>query len=307
MTVDKRSLGTLAAVVLLVVLAGCAGGTGGNDAGANGGPADTGDAASKQPGSFYADGDRIVIREASMRMEVRRFDSAFKRARTIAEEHGGFVADWDHDIERGWHSGELTIRVPADNFTAVRDELAGLGTLEREDVQAKDFSDEYSNAANRVADLRERERELEQLLEETDDPAQSREIVDDLHTVRQQIQRLQNQRTSIERREALSTIHLTIHEPIGKRPPKNYRTAFGFDDAFLDAFYGGLVVVKYAIVFVGYVIPIGFAAVLVGSIALVWLRVWQLSRARLDLLLPDVTGRSSSGDAERADADDGEE
>lgn len=305
MAVDKR-LGTLAAVVFLVVLAGCAGSVG-NDGGANGGQAGSDDAAAEQPGSFYAGGDRVVIREASMRMEVRRFDPAFKQARAIAREHGGFVAGWDHDVERGWHSGDLTIRVPADNFTAVRDELAGLGTLEREDVQAKDFSDEYSNTAERLAHLREQERELEQLLEETDDTEQSREILDDLNAVRGQIREIQNRRTSIERREALSTIRLTIHEPPGQRPPKNYQTAFGFDDAFLDSFYGGLSVVKYVIVFVGYAIPVGFAAVLFGSIALVWYRVWQHARAHLEHLLPDVTGRASDGDAAHPAADEGDE
>ena len=268
MTVDKRSLGVLVSVVLLVVIAGCAG-SGGNDAGANEGPAGTGGAASGQSGSFYADGNRIVIREASMRMEVRRFDPAFRDARTIARDHGGFVADWDHDVERGWHEGDLTIRVPAGNFTEVRDELAGLGTVEREDVRAKDFSDEYSNSADRIADLRQRERELEALLKRTNETAQSRAIVDDLQRVRRDVRGLRSQRTSIERREALSTIHLTIHEPPGKRPPKNYQSAFGIDDAFLDSFYGGLNVVKYVIVFVGYAIPIGFAAVLFGSIALV--------------------------------------
>lgn len=305
MTVDKR-LAALAAVVLLVVIAGCAG-SAGNDAGRNGGQASTGDAAAEQAGSFYAGGDRVVIREASMRMEVRQFDPAFERARAIARAHGGFVADWDHDVERGWHSGELTIRVPADNFTAVRDELVGLGTLEREDVEARDFSIEYSNTAERLADLREQERELEQLLEETDDTEQSRAILDDLNAVRGQIREIQNRRTSIERREALSTVQLTIHEPPAQRPPKNYQSAFGFDDAFLDSFYGGLSVVKYVIVFVGYAIPVGFAAVLFGSIAIVWLRVWQHSRARLEHHLPDVTGRASGGDAKRAAGDDGNE
>ena len=287
MSPSTRRLLAAGLVAWLVVVAGCAGNLGqsvstsGRDAPGGAGGADGG-----ALGSYYVDGERVVIREASMRVEVESFDPAFVEARRIARRHGGFVADWDHDVERGWHGGDLTIRVPAANFSAARDDVAALGALENEVVRARDFTGEYETTAERLADLRRQRDELEALLARANDTDDARAIHDDLVAVREEIRRVEGQRASIERREALSTIHLSLHEPPGKRPPKNYRSAFGFDDAFLDAFYGGLTAVKYVIVLFGYVIPIGFAAVLLGGFGVVWVRLWQHLRRSLDEVFP---------------------
>jgi hypothetical protein len=273
-------------VVLLVALAGCSAALpGGDSAGGSGAPAGPDGSGG---GSYYVDGERVVVHEADMRIEVREFDPAFDGARAIAREHGGFVADWTVNVERGWHSAELVVRVPAENFSAARDDLAALGELENENVRAKGFTDTYRDLGARLADLRRDERELERLLNETDDAEEARRIRSDLSEVRGQIRELENRRADIERREALSTIRVSLHEPPGKRPPKNYQSAFGFDDAFLDAFYGGLTVVKYVIVLFGYAIPVTVAGLLLAGFGFVSYRLWELLRANLGTLLPEV-------------------
>lgn len=270
----------------LLPLAGCSASLpgGGSNAGTGGGAPQGGQAA--EGGSHYVGQQRVVVREADMRIEVQEFDPAFDRTREIARAHGGFVADWTHDVERGWHSGTLVVRVPAENFSAVRDDLAELGELENENVRAKDFTDTYEDLGERLADLRTDEAALERLLNRTNSTEEARRVRSDLSDVREQIRELEQRRTDIERREALSTIRVSLHEPPGKRPPKNYQSAFGFGDAFLDALYGGLTVVKYVIVLFGYAVPVGVAGLLLGGFGFVTYRLWLLLRANLDRALP---------------------
>lgn len=308
-------------LVGLVALAGCTGG-GGLGTNVGGGGAGGADMAAQSAadggaggGSYYENGERVIIREASMEIEVREFDPAFSEVRRIARANGGFVADWDHTIERGWHSATLVVRVPAGNFSATRDDLAGLGDLERENVRAQDFTNQYRDLGARLEDLRAEERELDRILENASRSEEALELHDRLSEVRERIRELEAERSRIERREALSTIRVTIHEPPGKRPPKNYQAAFGFDDAFLDALYGGLTVLKYAIVAIGYAIPIGITAIVVGTFGVACFRVWGIFRARLDAILPRTslrepggeTGRETGRENERQDRDQAEE
>ena len=138
----------------------------------------------------------------------------------------------------------------------------------------------------------------ERLLDRTNSTEEARRVRADLSEVRAQIRELEQRRTSIEQRESLSTVRLSIHEPPGKRPPKNYRAAFGFDDAFLDAFYGGLNVVKWVIVLFGYAIPVAVAGLLLAALGFVFLRAWLLLKANLDRLLPEAEAAPSSGDSD---------
>ena len=303
-------------LVLLVVLAGCAGGSagGGGDGGGSAAPDRTGggsggaapaagaDGGPSPVGSFYVGDDRVVVRQASMGLEVRQFDSAFDRARATVRAHGGFVADWELDVERGWHRATLQIRVPAGNFSPVRDELAALGSVERERVDAEDFTNEHEDLGTALADLRDREATLVSRLTEAETDREERRIRSRLDDVRSEIRSVREERSTLDRRARLSSIELTLHEPESRRTPPTYENALGFENTFLGAFYGGLAVVKYVVAAVGFVIPVGLTLVALGATVLVSVRLTGRFWSDLDATLRDVgLGAIGGGGAEEAD------
>ena len=269
--VTRRQLALLA-LVALVAVAGCSGASntadsggpemgaqssGGSDAGGDGGSGGGGGV-----GSYYdADGERVIVRESQMDLRVDNFTEAFHSTRQVAAHYGGYVGDRSQDSRGDWDSGRITVRVPPQNFSAARDRLAKLGHLEDESVSVQDFTSEYNDREARIADLQQEERALERLLNRTDDTDEADRIRQDLQEIRGELRELQQRQQSLERREALSTINLYVHEPVGEQPPRNFQSSFGFDDAFMQAFYGGLTAVKYVVVFFGYAIPIGLALV----------------------------------------------
>lgn len=320
MHVTRQQIALLA-VVALVAVAGCSGASNqaadsapsGGDAGRSGDASQAGGV-----GSYYdASGDRIVVREARMELRVENFSRAFRSTRTVAQRHGGYVGDRSQNTRGDWAEGHITVRVPPENFSAARDELAALGHVEDESVSVKDFTQEYNNREERIEDLEKEEATLERLLARTNDTDEVNQIRDDLRNVREQIRSLESEQQSIEQRQTMSTIRVNAHEPIGQQPPRNYRSSFGFDDAFLEAFYGGLTAVKYVVVFFGYAIPIGLALLPLGAFGLGLVAGFRrMRRVVSTVLAPERTGggrastderETTADDTSESDASEGEE
>jgi len=318
---NRQRIG-LVLVAALVVLAGCAGMGGGGDAasapqaGGDGGSAEL-DASYESSGgggvgSYYTDdGDRVVVRESDVSLRVDNFSRAFHRLRAIAADNDGYVGDRSQDSQGEWDRGTVTVRVPPERFASARDAIASLGHVEREDVRVKDFTSEYDDREERIRQLEAEERELERLLNETDDVDEAERVREDLRQVRSDVRNLRSQQQSLQQRESMSTIRVDLHEPESEKPPKNYESAFGFTDAFLEAFYGGLTALKYVIVFFGYVIPIGLALIPLGAFGVGIVAGWRRSIGFVRRLLgssgggpSDVSGGHETV-GERAAADDG--
>lgn len=255
---------TLAVLGAMVVLAGCTGGMSGES---NGEPAAGGDAA-QAPGSYYEDGEAVIVRSATMTIEVEEFDRQFRLAREVAGTHGGFVTDYTIERERGWQKATFVVKVPASNFSESRDDLADLGTVESEVVEAEDFTAEYHQRKGRLETLRERQQELERQLEEAETADERSEVRSELADVRGEIRELEGEQQALEHRESLSTIEVTMREPEGEKPPENYETAYGFDDAFLQGLYGGLAILKGIVVLVGYLLALGLGMLVVGVVGM---------------------------------------
>jgi len=288
---SKRRLFAVVLVALLAVLAGCnAAQTGGGGAGdaaqeqaASSGGGDGGGGGGG--GSYYDDGERVIVREADMNVQVDNFTRSFDSVREIADRYGGFVGDRSQQSEGEWDRGHMTVRVPAQNFSDARDDIAALGRVENENVRALDFTSEFQNRQERIRRLEQDRQQLRDTLNETDNATAAADLRDELQEVREELRSLRDQQTQLQQRQALSTIEVTLAEPVSRQPPQNYETAFGFGDAFRDAFYGGLTAVKFVIVFFGYAIPVGISLLALGAFLLVLWLLWQRLRLRVDRLL----------------------
>jgi hypothetical protein len=306
-----RILGVVAVVALLVV-AGCSGAGGGGDGGVggSGAPDDGGssppsvDDSGGSSGSFYAaDGRRIVVRRASMRVEIDDYESTLDSIRATATEYGGYVGDRERKSRGPWDGGTIVVEVPPENFSAVRDRVAELGRVESESVDVQDFSNEYNDTAARLADLRREERTLEGRLNRTEDPDRADDVRRELDDVRRRIRDLEERRRTYERRAAMSTITVDVHEPSRRKPPANRPDLAGFGDAFADSLYSGLVVVEWVLIVLGYGIPTVLGLFVLGIFGTVsvagWRRIRTVLRERFGIDLRRRSSRPEAGGPNR--------
>lgn len=310
--VTRRHVALLA-VVALVAVAGCSGASNTADSGAPVAQSGGGDAAAGGSGggvgSYYdQDGDRVIVRESRMDLRVDNFTETFRSTREIAAAHGGYVGDRSQNSRGDWNEGRITVRVPPENFSDARDDLAALGHVEDESVSVQDFTSEYNDRAARIQDLQQEEQALERLLNETNDTDEADQLRDDLREVRGELRNLRQEQASLERQEAMSTIHVHAHEPVSEQPPENYQSSFGFDDAFVEAFYGGLTAVKYVVVFFGYAIPIGLSLLPLAAFGLVLVGGFRRTRSFVSGVMagepaPSTDGSTASAEGESTGSD----
>ncbi|MFR9776969.1 DUF4349 domain-containing protein [Micromonospora sp. MS34] len=212
------------AAVLVVGGCGADGGNSSSDsaAPAAGGAADAGagtardKAAPAATGSGDADlrvDQRSIIYTGTMQVRVEDVDRAAREATTTTQAAGGFVGGDQRSSESADARAELTLRVPADRFSTVIDELAGLGEQERREIRTQDVTEETVDLDARIATQRARVDSARKLLARAT-------TINELVTLENEVGRREADLASLEAKKrrladltALSTITVTFLGP----------------------------------------------------------------------------------------------
>ncbi|WP_281193409.1 DUF4349 domain-containing protein [Halorubrum sp. F4] len=289
---DTRRLLCVVALATLVALAGCAGAGSGGDAGGagdgdvtrsvdGGGTDGTGSVTEEagdgsDAGSYsMADGgdgqtaaaitDRRLIRTGDIRLTVESFEDADAETRSIAEGYGGFVSDSTREThERGdeeFTVGELTLRVPSEDFDAAMTDLESLGDVERSTTESRDVTDRIADLEARLENRRAERDRLRELYEGANTTEDVLAVQRELADVQEEIERMEAERAALEERVALSTIRVELRE----EPPEPSAVSTAWYDtgvvtAFLESVRGLGTVLRAAVVGAAYAAPYLLAA-----------------------------------------------
>jgi hypothetical protein len=302
--VQNRRVLALLAVALLVVTAGCsgAGNAGGADGGESTGLARSGDggdaayeqaAATAQPEAERKQESLQVRREAIIRtgrvsMEVGDYGAAQANLTAAVQRQGGFVSDSSREVDRvnneTYVTGQLTLRVPSENFSAMMSRIESEGTVEASRTSTQDVTDQLVDLEARLNNLRAQRDQLRSLYRQANDTEDVLAVQERLAEVQTEIERLEAQKQSLERRVAYSTITVDMREP---RPDRRVAPAAWYDTpvltAFLQSVDGVVVALRALVVAFAYALP--YLLVFLGPLVLLVLAV--LYRRRL---LPGTGG-----------------
>ena len=178
--------------------------------------------------------------------------------------------------DRGW---TLEIRVPSGQFDAMVMALGGLGTVESVSATVQDVGDEYVDLGARVANARHMEARLvEMLARRTGRLSDALTVEQELRRVREEIERYDARLKWLERRTSLSSIEITLREPMSvldQRGPSPIAEAFG------EAWRRAVGVLAWSIAALGVLIPLGL---LIGLGVLIYRR------------MPGLKGAAASGE-----------
>ncbi len=209
-------------------------------------------------------GSPRVLRTADLRVKVAKgeFGVAFDRVASLAAANGGFVSSSSTSSNNDARSGDLTVRVPADRFDAVRQGLSGLGEVESQAIRGEDVSGQLVDFDARLKSLRAQEDSLRVLVGQAKAVGEVLQVQSSLFTVRQQIEQLAAQKANLEQATTLATLHLSLFEPgavpVGRPLDDTRSLAHSFEQA-VD---GMLAVVGGMIVVVGYLVPLAVLGLL---------------------------------------------
>jgi hypothetical protein len=207
----------------------------------------------------------MLVRHGEASVEVRHVDDAVARMRQAAAQFGGFVANTAVRSGRDEQpSASLEVRVPTAQFDGLLAALHTLGKVERITAGAEDVGEEYVDLGARAANARRVEaRLIEMLGTRTGKLSDVLTVEQELARVRQEIERHDARLRWLERRAALSSLTVALHEPVGliDRPsPGQIVEAIGL------AWQRTLGIIAWCIASLGILVPLG---VLVGAGVLV--------------------------------------
>ncbi|MGH7674529.1 MAG: DUF4349 domain-containing protein, partial [Gemmatimonadales bacterium] len=202
----------------------------------------------------------MIIRTGRAAIEVDSLETAVALLRELAARLGGHVANTSMQTGAGQlRTATLELKIPSARFADALDALRPIGKLESVDVQAEDVGEEYVDVEARVANSRRLEQRLITILATRTGKLQDvLEVEQALARVREEIERYEGRLRYLRSRLALSTLTVTVHEPV---PVVGRVGSSVMGEAFKQAWRNFVGLLALLIQSLGIVIPLGALAV----------------------------------------------
>ena len=204
----------------------------------------------------------MVIRTATASVEVDSLEPAVALVQQLAEQVGGYVGG--SGIETGRNQlrkAFMEVKVPAARFNEVIGGLKPIGTLESVDVSAQDVGEEFVDVQARMDNARRLEQRLIGLLAtRTGKLKDVLDVEQSLAQVREEIERYQGRLRYMEAHAAMSTLSVTLHEPL---PVVGTAGKSVMGEAFAQAWRNFVTLLSVLVQSLGVIVPLGLVAVVV--------------------------------------------
>jgi hypothetical protein len=223
----------------------------------------------------------MIIRTGNAVIEVDSLEPAVAALRLLAQRLGGFVANTTIQTGREQlRQATLELKIPAQRFDEAISGLSPLGKVEGVNIGTEDVGEEFVDITARVANARRLEDRLVTLLATRTGKLEDVLAVErELARVREEIERYEGRLRYLRQRVAVSTLTVTLHEPLPLVGANPGRSVIG--EAFKNAWRNFVSFVAWLIEATGILIPL----------AAIGLVVWWLWRRFGAGIVPPRRGR----------------
>jgi len=216
----------------------------------------------------------MVIRTATVSIEVDSLEPAVARVRELAAQFGGYVANTDITTGKNQlRNATLEVKIPATRFEQSLAGLTPIGKLESVSVDAEDVGEQFVDVSARMDNAQRLERRLIDLLAtRTGKLKDVLDVEQALARVREEIERYEGRIRYLKAHTAMSTLSVTVHEPL---PVVGTAGKSVMGEAFTQAWRNFVVLLSLAVQSLGVVLPLG----LVAFVVWIGTKRWRLRRA----------------------------
>ena len=158
---------------------------------------------------------RKLIRTGQLALEVADYGSAAAKVAQLAESHGGYLAESHSTRGAGdTRQGNLTLRVPAQQFESAFAELKQLGKVRSEGMGTQDITKAYTDLETRLRVKNDAEARVRDILRNrTAKLGDVLEAERELTRLMEEIEQMEGERRYYDQQVSLSTISVTLSEP----------------------------------------------------------------------------------------------
>ncbi len=167
--------------------------------------------------------ERKIIKRAQISIKVDDFLKAVDSIEEMVKSEGGFIADSSsYKSDLGNISGKITIRVSPDNFETLIKKLDTLGDVKSKSISGEDITKKYYDLELRLGTKNEMAKRLLELLRtRTNNVKDLLEVERELGRVREEIESIKGTLRYYDNLLGLSTITLSLEEPVPVSPAGN--------------------------------------------------------------------------------------
>ncbi len=219
----QRTVSCCALCVLLTPLWGCSQASGPMTAGSSvvDAGAARGEPLDENVLKIEPDAPHRVIYVADISLVTRDFSAVERELPRLASQFAGYLSDVSIERQHGTQrTGRWTVRVPVGKFEEFLEAVSALGTAESRQQTAQDVSEEYVDLEARIANAKQLEQRIVQLLESRGGVLKDIiEVERELGRVREEIERMQGRIRYLNDRTALTTVRIAVREQHDYVPP----------------------------------------------------------------------------------------
>ena len=154
---------------------------------------------------------RVVVRRASIEVEVETIAPAVERATRLADVFEGYV---ENATTREDKSAQVILRVPAARLGEALDSIALLGKVTNRSLSAQDVTEQSVDLEARVTSFRAAREKLRELLNRATTVADAVAAQAELTRVQAELDSLEGQLKALQSSVALSQLSITLNRRI---------------------------------------------------------------------------------------------
>jgi hypothetical protein len=226
---------------------------------------------------------RSIIYTGSITVRVDDVNISAARASGIATASGGFVGGDKRNSGAGSDDATLELRIPADKFSSVVEQLAKLGTEEQRGINTEDVTEQTVDLDARIATQQARVDSGRKLLSQAKSLSDLVMLEREVATRESDLASLQAKKRRLADLTALSTITLVLLDPDAAAPMEDDDSA-GFLSGLENGWKGLLASLAVVLTVLGWLLP---WAVAIGVPA--WAILWLVRRYRRTPPAPAAT------------------
>ncbi len=157
--------------------------------------------------------DRMIIRTANMQLVVDDVRDTIDKITQLAQDREGYVVNSSSWKEGERVVGQITIRVPSDDFNYAVSILRSMAVeVNSETTSAQDVTEEYVDLEATLRSMEATEAQLLKLMEKTEKVEDILNVQRELSRVQQDIERTKGRMQYLERTSAMSLIQVMLEQ-----------------------------------------------------------------------------------------------
>jgi len=176
-----------------------------------------------------------VVKTGNLRLRVPKGQVApsLQRLSALASRDGGYVQSSDQQTGGAAPSGEITLRIPVSRFADAVNQatkLSGAKVLSLQ-TSGQDVTSHYVDLSARITALQRVRATYLTLLGHATTIGETLEVQDRIANVQSQIEQLQGQRKLLASQAALSTLTVSVDQPVRRAVARHHQRSSGFGHA----------------------------------------------------------------------------